>query len=124
MTLNVLVPIPSPEQPGDLEQLAQISTPDGVVEVFSFCYREKRRFVFQLGDDWYTAEDCNIVDCIGEIVAVKSSKINLMGDVYFYERCGKWGTADEITRGFYECDWTDYASDGMVFQATVQYPLD
>ena len=124
MTLPVLVPIPSPELPGELEQLAQISTPDGVVEAFWFRHHGQRRYAFQFGRDWFTSDDCNIVDCLGELVAVKSSLINLNGDVDFCERGGKWSTAYEITQHFYNCDWSDYAVDGMVFQATVRYPLD
>ncbi len=121
----VRIPTPSFEDGTDLKQLAQITTPDGILE--AFWMPDQRNVVVEYSGAWYLLPDCNIVESIGEIVAIKASKINLES-LTLFEGCFPHSVVtagdDQDCNHFYDCDWSDYACDHMAFQANLHYPYD
>jgi hypothetical protein len=120
------IPIPRPDLTSDdIEQLAQITTPDGLVCVYWI--RATNQAVFNYGDSWYIQPNANILYAISEIVGVKESVIDVInlyvGNRHDYANTFKLEDLT-FTKWFYECTWTDYTCDYNIIQADLTYPVD
>lgn len=129
---NYSVRIPMPDIAAHdgvaLEQLAQFTTPDGLIAVYWI--RSTNQAVFEFGDKWYIQNDGYITDSIAEILGVKESVIKVK-NLRVGERVGSisepfvFNYADpEMARQFYTCFWSDYTCDYMIMQADLDYPYD
>jgi len=106
------IPIPTPEYNGArLQKLATVTLTD--VKKYEFFWRtETRQVVIHHPDDrWSIQPDnsitvslANLMDCIPQNIILKN--------FYIQEIPDKPHAADaEATIEFYDCDWSDYASD-------------
>jgi hypothetical protein len=120
------IPISMPDLSSDsIEQLAQISTPDGIVVIYWL--RSTQQAVLNYGDRWYIQPNGNILHAIAEVVGVKNSTIQVdrlyVGNRHKYEETVKLQD-ENYTQWFYECEWTDYTCDYNIIQADIHYPVD
>ncbi len=114
------IPIPEPVLPGNMEQLAQITVPDGqILQVLWM--RKTRQAVSKYAGRWYIQSDQNIMTAIAQIIGYKKTVDMLaMNDLVVFEIAGRGYDADnDLIESFRGCDWSDYASDKMVFQCTI-----
>lgn len=113
------IPIPAPML-DELEQLAQISTPDGRV-VAVFWRRATRQAVCVYNRCWYIQSDQNIINAIAQIIGYeKPIDMLAMDELVIFETAGQGIVADsDLIKNFRECEWSDYASDRMVFQCRI-----
>lgn len=120
---NYSVRIPKPDVAA-LEQLAQLDTQDGLLEVFWI--RGTRQVVLVFGDEWYIQNDGYILDSVSEILGIKESVItvsNLKAGNRYDPSTFSYADA-EMARQIYNCMWSDYTCDHMILQADLSYPYD
>jgi hypothetical protein len=123
MGFNPLIRIPMPDIDG-IEQLAQFSTPDGLICVY--WVRDTKQAVFEYNDNWYIQDDTYILDALSEIVGIKESKITVNDLVTGNMHDPTTFTyADEaLSNAIYHCKWSDYTCDYLIMQAYLDYPYD
>jgi hypothetical protein len=110
------VPIPPPALNADLQQLAQITTPDGVVDVQWM--KKTSQVILRIDDDWYIQPNGRIAESIGTLMAYDPLDMRASG-LFLFDRtyaCGV-SAAEELEDQLLGCEWSDYAHDKMVFQA-------
>ncbi len=115
-----------------LQQLAQISTPDGVVDVL-WRHGSIRQVVLSYKDHWFIQPDANIARSIGAIFGWNMRPGVDVSNLFVFQpnaarnecsyRHGKAGD-DELLANLTQCDWSDYALDRMVFQADMKPRID
>ena len=123
MVFNPMISIPVPDNEG-IEQLAQISTPDGLICVY--WVRDTKQAVFEYGDKWYIQDDTYIIDAVSEILGINDSAITvknlIVGNMHDPT---SFNYADDVmSDAIYNCKWSDYTCDYMIMQADVNYPYD
>jgi hypothetical protein len=112
------IPIPEPSL-GDLQQLAQFSTPEGV---FAVSWMPKtEQVVIQHGDDWYIQPNARIEESLSTLICCKTHDLHANG-LFLFDRDYRNGKAADMDmeRGLLDCEWSDYAHDKMVFQANIE----
>ncbi len=136
---SVSIPKPSSSQfrQDRLQQVAQITTPQGVVDVL---WRHPlsaddtiRQVVLSYKDHWFIQPDGNIVRSIGTIFGWNPRPGVDVSNLFVFQpslaksecvyRHGKAGD-DELLNNLTSCDWSDYALDRMVFQADIKPRID
>jgi len=118
MTVLYNIPIPAPA--GILQQLAQVRMND--VKIYEFFWRpETRQVVFRHPDNtWYIQPDGSITASLATILNCIPQNI-ILKNFCIFERPGESHLADaESTVEFYDCDWSDYASDFMSLQFDIE----
>ena len=113
------VPIPPPAMNADLQQLAQITTPDGVVDVQWM--KKTSQVVLRIDDDWYIQPNGRIDESIGTLMAYDPLDMRASA-LFLFDRTYTHGSsaAEELEQSLLGCEWSDYAHDKMVFQAKVE----
>jgi hypothetical protein len=112
------------DEPNALEQLAQFTSPDGLIAVYWM--RSTNQAVLEFQDKWYIQNDCYITDSIAEILGVKESSItvtNLLAGNKFDPSSLTYADS-EMVRQIYKCTWSDYTCDHMLMQADLYYPYE
>ena len=118
-----------------LQQVAQITTPQGVVDVL---WRHTpcntiRQVVLSYKDHWFIQPNANIARSIGAIFGwnmrpgVDVSNLFVFQPAVAKGECSyRHGKAadDELLHNLTSCDWSDYALDRMVFQADIKPRID
>ncbi len=124
MVSNPLIRIPMPDMDG-IEQLAQFSSPDGLIAVYWM--RDTKQAVFEYNDNWYIQDDTYILDALSEILGIKESRITVK-DLIIRNKNDYSSTscyADEVlSNAIYHCKWSDYTCDYLIMQADLDYPYD
>ncbi len=120
---NYSIPIPAPSM-DDLEQLAQFSTPDGVLCVY--WKRETQQAILEFNDHYYVQNDQYITDALAEILNIREPTIVVkdlrVGNMFEVD---KLDYADsEMVQSIYNCKWSDYTCDYLIMQADLDYPCD
>jgi hypothetical protein len=113
--------IPTPELPG-LQQLAQFISPIGLIE--AYWMRAERQVVIRTiaDDSWFVQPNGKVIESLSSIIGISSSYI-VMRDLFLFEEKGHGKLADNQTQDyFYDCEWSDYASDFIAIQAVIDYP--
>jgi hypothetical protein len=111
------IPIPQPSLE-ELQQLAQLSTPEGI---FAVSWMPKtEQVVIQHGKDWYIQPNARIDEALSTLIGCSTYDLHA-GGLFLFDRDYRNGkVADEsMEQGLLECEWSDYAHDKMVFQATI-----
>jgi hypothetical protein len=120
MGFNPLIRIPMPDVVA-IEQLAQFSTPNGLICVY--WVRDTKQAVFEHKDNWYIQNDSYIIDALSEILGIKESNITvdnlLTGNMHDASSFCYADTA--MSNGIYQCKWSDYTCDYLIMQADVDY---
>lgn len=117
------VRIPEPVFPGELEQLAQFDTPDGIV--CAYWHRPTKQVVLERNGEFTIQPDGNVVESIAELLSVRKASLINMTELFFFEKPGHGKLQDIATHSaFYECEWSDYACDRIAIQARLTYPYD
>jgi hypothetical protein len=107
------ISIPEPSYT-DMEQLAQILSPAGVIS--AWWRRAQRQVVLELNDKWYIQPDGLVTESLGNLLGVPDYQIVCRG-LFFFETPGHGKAVDnETALAFYNCDWSDYASDRISIQ--------
>ena len=107
------ISIPEPSH-ADLEQLAQILSPAGII--CAWWRRAERQVVLELKDKWYIQPNGLITESLGNLLGVPDYQIVCRG-LFFFETPGHGKAVDnEMALGFYNCEWSDYASDRISIQ--------
>ena len=107
------ISIPEPSY-ADLEQLAQILSPAGII--CAWWRRAERQVVLELNDKWYIQPNGLVTESLGNLLGVPDYQIVCRG-LFFFETPGHGKAVDnETALGFYNCDWSDYASDRISIQ--------
>lgn len=108
---SISIPVPSTT---DLEQLAQILSPAGIIS--AWWRRAERQVILNLNDKWYLQPDWLITDSLGNLLGVPDYQVVCRG-LFFFETRGHGKSVDNDTAmAFYNCDWSDYASDRIAIQ--------
>jgi len=131
---SVSIPKPSSSlfRQDRLQQIAQISTPQGVVDVL-WRHGTIRQVVLSYKDHWFIQPDGNIARSIGAIFGWNSRPGVDVSNLFVFQpsvakgecayRHGKVAD-DELLHNLTSCDWSDYALDRMVFQADIKPRID
>jgi hypothetical protein len=107
------ISIPEPSYT-DLEQLAQILSPAGVIS--AWWRRAERQVVLELNDKWCIQPNGLVTESLGYLLGVPDYQIVCRG-LFFFETPGHGKAVDnETALGFYNCEWSDYASDRISIQ--------
>lgn len=107
------ISIPEPSEV-DLEQLAQILSPAGTI--CAWWRRANRQVILELNDKWYIQPDGLVTESLGHLLGVPDYQIVCRG-LFFFETPGHGKAVDNDTAlAFYNCDWSDYASDRISIQ--------
>lgn len=110
------VPIPEPALGVDLQQVAQITTPDGVVDVQWM--PSSSQVVLRIENEWYIQPNGRIDESIGRLMAYDTNDMTVSNMVLFDHTYDNGHmAADELEQKVLSCEWSDYAHDKMVFQA-------
>ena len=111
------IPIPAPVASG-LNQLAQISTPEGVFEVLWMS--KTHQVVVRHNTEWYIQPNGRIDESLSFLIGCNPMNISARKLILF-DRDYPNGTdaPDYMEQKLLECEWSDYAYDKMVFQATM-----
>ena len=115
--------IPAPDIAA-LEQLAQFSTPDGVLCVY--WSRDTHQAILEFNDKYFIQNDGYITDSVAEILGIKESLI-MVGNLTvgnLFDSSSLSPADPEIARSIYDCKWSDYTCDYMFMQADLDYPYD
>ena len=112
------VSIPEPVVSADLQQLAQITTPDGVVDVQWM--KKTHQVVLHIEDEWYIQPNGRIDESISALMAYNPLDLHVSG-LFLFDRTYTHGSsaADDLEDKLLGCEWSDYAHDKMVFQANI-----
>ena len=109
------IPIPEPRHISELQQLAQITTPDGVVDVYWI--NKTTQVVIHFDDEWHIQPNGRIDESIGtylgyDVLDMKASRMLL------FDRDFKNGKSapEDMEQKVLGCEWSDFALDKMVFQ--------
>lgn len=115
------ISIPAPIIPGELEQLAQIQVP-GNKFVVVYWMRSTRQAVCNYDDKWYIQSDQNIMTAVARLIKFeKNIELLTMDGLFTFETRGHGRAADDdLMNGFRDCEWSDYASDRLVFQCVIR----
>lgn len=117
-TNTYTISIPAPVLPGELEQLAQIQVPGGKL-VVAYWMRSTRQAVCSYDNNWYIQSDQNIMTAISQLIK-KNIELLTMDGLFIFETRGHGHAAeDEFVQAFRDCEWSDYASDRIVFQCVI-----
>jgi len=112
------IPIPEPVLK-DCQQLAQLSTPEGI---FAVSWMPKtEQVVIQHGNDWYIQPNGRIDESLSTLICCSTYDL-YAGELFLFDRDyrnGKEAPLD-MEQGLLGCEWSDYAHDKMVFQATIE----
>ena len=115
ITTFYTIPIPEPRHISDLQQLAQITTPDGVVDVHWI--KATSQVVLHFDEKWHIQPNGRIDESIGnyfgyDVLDMKVSKM------FIFDRDFQNGklAPEEMEKQLLGCEWSDYALDKMVFQ--------
>ena len=115
ITTFYTIPIPEPRFISDLQQLAQITSPDGVVDVF--WVKKTSQIVIHFDDEWHIQPNGRIDESIGNYLGydVLDMKVSNM---FLFDREFKNGKSapEEMEKQLLGCEWSDFALDKMVFQ--------
>jgi hypothetical protein len=134
---SVSIPKPSSSQfrQDCLQQVAQITTPNGVVDVL---WRHTpcgtiRQVVLSYQNYWFIQPDGNIARSIAAIFGWNPRPGVDVSNLFVFQpsvakgecayRHGKAGD-NELLDNLTKCDWSDYALDRMVFQADMKPRID
>lgn len=118
---SVRIPTPAFADEDGLEQLAQFTTPDGVVA--AYWIRSRKEVVLEYKGVWTLQSDGNVLDSVAEVLGLKKSSVITVQDLFFFEKPGHGKLQDDETHNaFYMCDWSDYACDRIAIQADLTYP--
>lgn len=111
--------IPSPAIE-ELQRLATIITPDDSI-LHVYWMRSTRQAVCKYRHEWYIQSDQNILQGIGQVIKYnKNTDLLHVKDLFIFEFPGHGYAADNgLVRDFAKCDWSDYASDKIVFECTI-----
>lgn len=112
------VTIPEPVINSGIEQLAQFRTPYGAFEV---CWLSKsKQVVIHNGKDWWIQPNGLISKSLASILDCNELNLQLT-DLILFDRDYKSGdrAPEELENKFFDCEWSDYACDKMVFQAVI-----
>ena len=108
----------------DAQQIAQIIVGDDLI--YTYWLRETRQVLVHVynTDTWYIQPDAKIVKSLATILECDENNIET-DDLFLFEKQGhgKPATAQEAW-DFYECEWSDYASDKIGIQFTVDECYD
>ena len=106
------VPIPSV---ANLRQLAQILDEDGEVTVLYWC-KETSQVVVQQDDDRWIQPNGPVTESLAAIFDCDPCHI-IAKNLFLFETPGHGKAADqELTIGFYDCEWSDYANDHIAIE--------
>lgn len=111
------IPTPVVEE---LQPLATIITPDeSILRVYWM--RSTRQAVCKYRHEWYIQSDQNILYGIGQLIQFnKNTDLLHMKDLFIFEFPGHgYAASNEMVRDFVKCDWSDYASDKIVFECKI-----
>ena len=110
------VPIPRPSLGAELQQLAQITTPDGVVDVQWM--KQTSQVILRIDNEWYIQPNGRIDESISTLMAYNPLDMRASG-LFLFDRTYAHGVsaAEDLEEKLLECEWSDYAHDKMVFQA-------
>jgi hypothetical protein len=115
ITTFYTIPIPEPRHILDLQQMAQITTPDGVVDVH--WVKKTSQVVIHFNDEWHIQPNGRIDESIGNYLGynVLDMKVSSM---FLFDREFKNGKSapEDMQKQLLGCEWSDYALDKMVFQ--------
>jgi len=77
--------------------------------------------VIQHGDNWYIQPNARISESLSTLIGCQTYDLHA-GGLFLFDRDYRNGkAADEaMEQGLLECEWSDYAHDKMVFQATIE----
>lgn len=120
-TNTYTISIPAPILPGELEQLAQIQVPGGKLVVV-YWMRSTRQAVCNYDGKWYIQSDQNIMSAIAQLIKFnKNIELLTMDGLFIFETRGHgYAAEDEFVQAFRDCEWSDYASDCLVFQCVIR----
>ena len=112
------IPIPEPVMK-DCQQLAQLSTPEGIFDISWMPKTEQ--IVIRHGNDWYIQPNGRIDESLSTLICCSTYDLHA-GGLFLFDRDYRNGKAadDSMERGLLDCEWSDYAHDKMVFQATIE----
>jgi hypothetical protein len=106
------VPIPTP---ANLRKLAQIIDEDGEVTVIHWC-KLTSQIVVQQDDDRWIQPNGPVTESLAAIFDCDASNI-IAKNLFLFETPGHGKAADEeLTVGFYDCEWSDYANDHIAIE--------
>lgn len=118
------IPIPEPVLPGQLEQLSQIHVHLGneIKIIAVYWMRSTHQAVCNFDGKWYIQSDQNIMNGIARIIKYeKNIELLTMDDLFVFETPGHGHAADDqLVNDFRNCEWSDYASDRLVFQCVIR----
>jgi hypothetical protein len=117
--LPYTIRIPTPNL-AELESLATIITPDDSV-LRVYWMRSTRNVICKYKHKWYIQSDQNILQGIGTLIQYnKNTDLLYFKDLFIFEKRGHGYAADmQLLRDFRKCEWSDYASDKIVFECTI-----
>ena len=108
--------IPTPADTSRFQTLGYVRV--GTVTMDIYWRRAERQVLFQRGDFWFLQPDNNIRKSLAALMDLLERDVAL-ARLSIFEH-GRFRPADAvIVRGFFECDWSDFASDLMVINATI-----
>jgi hypothetical protein len=108
--------IPTPADVSQFQRLGHVQLGSVIIDVY--WRRGERQVLFQLGDYWFLQPDNNIRKSLAVLMDLLERDVALVR-LSILER-GRFRLADpEIVRGFLDCDWSDFALDYMVINATI-----
>lgn len=115
------ISIPAPMLPGELEHFAQIQVP-GNKQIVVYWMRSTRQAVCSYDGKWYIQSDQNMMTAIARLITYENPINRLtMDGLFIFETPGHGRAAhDDMVRDFRDCEWSDYASDRMVFQCVIR----
>ena len=115
ITTFYTIPIPEPRHISDLQQLAKITTPDGVLDVYWI--KKTSQVVIQFDDEWHIQPNGRIAESIGNYLGYDVLDMKVSG-MFLFDRDFKNGKSapKDMEEKLLDCEWSDYALDKMVFQ--------
>jgi hypothetical protein len=77
--------------------------------------------VIQHGNDWYIQPNARIEESLSALICCNAHDLHANG-LFLFDRDYRHGKAadEDMEKGLLECEWSDYAHDKMVFQATIE----
>jgi len=109
------IPIPEPRTISDLQQLAQITTPDGVVRVYWI--KHTSQVVIHFDDEWHIQPNGRIDESIGNYLGYDVLDMKVSGMLLFdKDYINGQSAPKEMEKQLLGCEWSDFALDKMVFQ--------
>ena len=124
ITTFYTIPIPEPRHISDLQQLAQITTPDGVVDIHWI--KNTSQVVIHFDDEWHIQPNGRIDESIGNYLGYDVLDMKVSG-MFLFDREFNHGKSapEEMEKQLLGCEWSDYALDKMIFQVKLDvYGMD